>query len=58
MTSYDRVMNKLKGQSVDKIPNMNITMAFAASFIGASYRKFCTDYKVLVESKISSISRV
>lgn len=46
MTSYDRVMNKLKGQPVDKIPNMNITMAFAANFIGASY-------KVLVESKIA-----
>jgi len=53
MTSYERVMNRMEGKPVDKIPNMNITMAFAAHFAGATYKEFCTNYKVLVESKIA-----
>lgn len=52
MTSYERVMNRLEGKPVDKIPNMNIIMAFAAKHIGASYKEFCTDYRFLVDSKI------
>lgn len=53
MTSFERVMARISGKPVDKIPNMNITMAFAAHFIGAKYKEFCTDYRVLVESKIA-----
>jgi len=53
MTSYERVMNRLEGKPVDKIPNMNIVMAFAAKHIGASFKEFCTDYRVLVESKLA-----
>lgn len=52
MSSYERVMNRLEGKPVDKIPNMNIVMDFAAKTIGATYREFCTDYRILVESKL------
>lgn len=52
MTSYERVMNRLEGKPVDKIPNMNIVMAFAAKQVGATLKEFITDYKVLVESKL------
>ncbi len=52
MSSFERVMNRMEGTPVDKIPNMNIVMAFAAEHIGKTYSEFCTDYKVLVESKI------
>jgi len=52
MSSFERVMNRLEGAPVDKIPNMNIVMAFAAEHIGKTYSEFCTDYRVLVESKI------
>lgn len=52
MTSYERLMNRLEGKPVDKVPNMNIIMDFAAKHAGASYKEFCTDYRVLVESKI------
>lgn len=52
MTSYERVMNRLEGKPVDKIPNMNIVMAFAAKQIGASLKEFVLNYKVLVESKL------
>ena len=53
MTSYERVMKRLKGEPVDKIPNMNIVMAFAAKHVGASFREYATDYRVLVDSKIA-----
>lgn len=52
MTSYERVMNRIEGRAVDKIPNMNIVMSFAAKQVGASLKEFITDYKVLVESKL------
>lgn len=57
MTSYQRVVNRLEGKAVDKVPNMNIIMAFAAKQVGASYKEFCTDYRVLVESKIECAGR-
>lgn len=53
MTSYERLMNRMEGKPVDKIPNMNIVMAFAAKHIGASFKEYCTDYRVLVESKLA-----
>jgi len=52
MSSYERVMNRLEGKPVDKIPNMNIVMAFAAKQIGATLKEFVLDHNVLVESKL------
>jgi len=52
MSSYERVMNRLEGKPVDKIPNMNIVMAFAAKQIGASLKEFVLDHRVLVESNL------
>lgn len=52
MSSYERVMNRLEGKKVDKVPNMNIVMDFAAKQVGATLKEFLTDYRVLVESKI------
>lgn len=52
MSSYERVMNRIQGKPVDKVPNMNIVMDLAAKSIGVSYKEFCTNYKVLVESKL------
>lgn len=40
MTSYERLMNRLKGKEVDRIPNLNILMAFAAKYAGVSYSDF------------------
>jgi uroporphyrinogen-III decarboxylase len=53
MNSYERVKNRLKGNPVDKIPNLNIIMTFAAKYIGVPYKKYVTDFKVLVEGNIS-----
>lgn len=52
MTPYERVHNRLEGKAVDRAPNLNILMAFAAKYIGASYDRFCLDHKYLVEANI------
>ncbi|ONI44242.1 uroporphyrinogen decarboxylase [Candidatus Epulonipiscioides gigas] len=52
MNSFERVMNRFEGKDVDKIPNLNIIMAFGAYHIGATYKEFVTDYRKLVEANI------
>jgi MtaA/CmuA family methyltransferase len=37
---------------VDRLPLMPITMMFACDQIGARYRDYCTDYRVMVEGQI------
>ncbi|MCL2033356.1 MAG: uroporphyrinogen decarboxylase family protein [Oscillospiraceae bacterium] len=54
MTSKERVLARLHGKPVDRIPNFNILMAFAAKYAGHPMDKFCSDYRVLVESNIKS----
>jgi MtaA/CmuA family methyltransferase len=52
MTPYERVFNRLQSKAVDKIPNLNILMAFAAKYIGVPYRRYASDYHCLVEGNI------
>jgi MtaA/CmuA family methyltransferase len=52
MTSRERVLAHLAGRPVDRLPLMPITMMFACVQIGARYRDYCTDYRVLVEAQI------
>lgn len=52
MNSYERVMRRLNGETVDKVPNLNIIMAFAAKYINVPYSKYVTDYRYLVEANI------
>jgi len=52
MTSRERVLKHLSGEPVDRLPLMPITMMFACKRIGASYRAYCTDYRVMVEGQI------
>ncbi len=52
MTSRERVLAHLAGRPVDRLPLMPITMMFACAQIGARYRDYCTDYRVLVEGQI------
>jgi MtaA/CmuA family methyltransferase len=53
MTPYERVFNRLQSKAVDKIPNLNILMAFAAKYIGVPYSRYATDYRCLVEGNIA-----
>jgi len=52
MNSRDRVLAHLDGQPVDRLPLMPITMQFACDLIGAKYRDYETDYRVLVEGQM------
>ena len=51
MNSKERIYARLAGQPVDRIPNLNIVMLFAAQHAGIPYKKFCTDYRYLVEAQ-------
>ena len=52
MNSRERVFAHFNGQPVDHLPLMPITMQFACQQIGAKYRDYCTDYRVLVRGQI------
>ena len=52
MNGRERILNHLEGREVDRLPFMPITMMFAADQIGASYRDYCTDFRVLTEGQI------
>jgi len=51
MTGRERILNVLAGKPADQIPNMPITMMFAAKTLGISYREYVTDYRKLVEAQ-------
>lgn len=51
MTSKERLLNRLAGKPVDRIPNLNIVMLFAAKYANIPYGKFCSDYRYLVEAQ-------
>jgi MtaA/CmuA family methyltransferase len=57
MTPYERVFSRLAGKPVDRIPNLNIVMTFAAKYIGASYGKYAKDYHCLVEGNLAVCDR-
>jgi len=42
----------LRGEAVDRPPNLSILMQFAARYIGKPYDQFCLDYRVLVEGNL------
>lgn len=52
MNPYERVFNRIEGKKVDKIPNLNIIMTFAAKYINIPYKKYVTDYRYLVEGNL------
>jgi MtaA/CmuA family methyltransferase len=57
MTGPERVRAVLEGRPPDRPPLMPITMMFAARQIGARYRDYITDHRVLVEAQIHTAER-
>src|ERR1051326_2206236 len=57
MNSREIVLSHLAGNSVGRLPLMPITMMFACDQIGARYRDYCTDYRVLVEGQLQTAER-
>ena len=52
MNSLERVNARLKGEPVDKIPNLNIFMSMVAKQAGVSYKEYVSDYRKLVEGNL------
>jgi MtaA/CmuA family methyltransferase len=57
MTGRERILAHLEGRPVDRIPLMPITMQFAAAQIGAPYRDYATDFRVLAEGQIRTAEK-
>ena len=51
MTSKERLFARLAGLTVDRVPNLNIVMMFAARHAKVPYGKFCRDYRALVAAQ-------
>ncbi len=52
MNGRERVLAMIAGRPVDHLCNMPITMMFAADHIGAKYREYATNCRVLVEAQM------
>src|SRR5215813_3911347 len=57
MTGRERVLAQLEAKPVDHLALMPITMMFACDQIGASYRDYCTNYRVLAEGQIRTAQK-
>jgi MtaA/CmuA family methyltransferase len=57
MNSRDRVLAMIEGKPVDRLPVMAITMMLAADQIGAKYRDYATDHRVMVEAQIRTAEK-
>jgi len=53
MNSYERVMNRLNGKPVDRVPNFDIIMGLGAHYIGATLSQYLLDYHYMVKSNLA-----
>ncbi len=54
MSSRERIQAHLKGEPVDRLPFMPITMMFASDQIGRKYLDYVKDHRVLVEGQLAT----
>jgi hypothetical protein len=57
MNGRERLMAHLNGQPADRLAVMPITMMFAGDQIGAKYREYATDYRVMTEAQLRTAER-
>ena len=53
MNAYQRMTNRLRGEPVDRPPNFDIMMTFAAHHIGGKLSDYYQDCRVLVEANLA-----
>ena len=53
LTSYERFKRRLGGEPVDRTPNFNIMMTFAAHFINQPLSKYYRDFRILAEANLA-----
>ena len=52
MNSFERLFSRLEQKPVDRPPNLNILISFAAKYANVPFSKFCLDSKSMVEANI------
>lgn len=52
MNGKERILAQIEGREIDYLPQMPITMMFAADNIEVKYGKYAADYRVLVEAQL------
>lgn len=57
MTSTERLAARLRGEPVDRIPNLTLVMQFAADLINAPLASYYQDYHVLCEANFKTVER-
>jgi MtaA/CmuA family methyltransferase len=55
MNSMERMTRRLKGEPVDRVPNFDIMMNFAAHYIKKPLREYYLDYRVLVDANMAML---
>ena len=53
MNSYERVTRRLRGDPVDRPPNFNIMMTFAAHHVGQPLSRYYLDHRVLCQANLA-----
>jgi MtaA/CmuA family methyltransferase len=53
LTSYERFKRRLGGEPVDRTPNFNIMMTFAAHFINQPLSRYYQDFRILAEANLA-----
>ena len=58
-TPYERLRAMMDGKAkeLDRVPNLNILMFFAAKYINKPFGQFCADYRVLVEGNLRCVEK-
>ncbi len=57
MTGKQRILAKLRGEPVDSVPLMPITMMFAADLTGVRYGDYARDHRVLADAQVAVAER-
>ena len=57
MNSLERMRHRLRGDPVDRPPNFDIMMTFAAQTIGQPLARYYLDYRVLCEANMAMLER-
>lgn len=53
LTPYERFSRRIKGKPVDRSPNFDILMTFAAHYIGQPLKEYYLDHRVLAEANLA-----
>jgi MtaA/CmuA family methyltransferase len=56
MNSYERVMNRLQGKPVDRVPNFDIIMGFGVHYVGVMLSQYLLDYRYMVKSNLAMVT--